>query len=139
MKYTFHYDKLLFFVKNIYYFLYKNIYNFIKVIFNSCFYKEIFIKNFILIKRMYLSDFLSKFFFEFEDYYFFDIIKADTFLFEHEHELLRVHTVIFYKSIITILPFEFFTVKCSFFKNSFYSFVFKKSSILLAATHSNNF
>jgi hypothetical protein len=135
MKYGYINDKILLHAKKLYFYFHDSIYKFIKIFFNSFVYKELFIKNFIYFRHQHAATYYSKFFLEFENMYFEDYEQDDTTIFEYDFEFIKLPVADFFNLDNLEVPLEFLYVKNTFFKNTFYSFFFKKSVFFFSLDH----
>ena len=107
-----------------------NVFNYYRYYFNSFIYKDLFLKNFTIYKTQFLTEYVCKFFFFFENTYFIDYFLINKFRFNLLSE--RYCYIYYFEQYTPKNSLEFFYVKNNFFKNNFYNFFFKKSIFYLS-------
>lgn len=129
-RYNYHFLKLIYFLKPLYIINNKSIFNYYYYYFNSFIYKDLFLKNYSMYKTQFLTEYVCKFFFFFENTYFIDYFSVNKLRFN----LLSEHYchIYYFEDYIPKNSLEFFYIKNNFFKNNFYNFFFKKSVFYLS-------
>lgn len=112
----------------------KYLYNYTRIFYNSFFNKFLFFKTYNSYKNVHLTEFLVKFYFNFENTYFFNFFENYGIIFNSKNEFIQV-PYFFIKNNYLLpqsTPIEFIMFKKNFFKNDLYAFFFHKSSFFFS-------
>lgn len=105
-----------------------------RIFYNSFHNKLFFLRTYGVYKNVHLSEFLVKFYFNFENTYFFNFLQGYDIVFNLKDEFFKIPFFLLKNKFLFTqnMPIEFIIFKKNFFKNDLYSFFYRRSAFFFS-------